>query len=210
MKPQVEHVRLKVVTGQPGPARLSRRELEQRLRAMDAALQRTQRRLSDLQVLAYADPLTGLQNRRAFDERLDQELARTQRSGASFGVMAIDVNDLKLINDTQGHGAGDLLIQRVADHLRATFRAYDVVCRVGGDEFQVLLPGVERRHCEAAATRLMQALPRGVSVSVGISVYGDDGKSARELVRCADAAMYAHKRLQKSQRSHGHGSLVAV
>jgi diguanylate cyclase (GGDEF)-like protein len=177
-------------------ARQSRRELERQLRDALTALHQ-------LQSLAYTDPLTGLANRRAFDARLDEELSRSSRSEAPFTVLAIDVNGFKAVNDTLGHAAGDALLCRLAELLKATLRGHDVIARAGGDEFLVILPAANRLHAAAAASRLFLAMAAlkldgpPVSLAIGAATYGVDGDTAHGLVAHADLEMYADKRRRK-------------
>lgn len=193
-------------TSRDRDSRLSRSELERRLRQMDKQLQGALEQLEVAQQLAYRDPLTGLKNRRAFDEAMTQELARIQRRpGSGFGILAIDVNDFKTINDTLGHATGDAVLVAVARHLEKTLRGYDVVCRTGGDEFLVILPEAGAVNCSAAASRVVRGLsdlgvpgvPR-VSLAIGWAVAPEGGCSISELTQKADLAMYEDKARAKA------------
>jgi diguanylate cyclase (GGDEF)-like protein/PAS domain S-box-containing protein len=153
--------------------------------------------------LAYHDPLTGLPNRRLFNDRLAVALAQAHRRRQPLAVLFLDLDHFKLINDSFGHGLGDLLLQRAALRLIASVREGDTVARLGGDEFILLLPGLGRaedvgRVAEKVLDALRQPLLLGereltVSASMGISVYPDDGADVESLVKNADAAMYRAK-----------------
>lgn len=120
------------------------------LELMQAHRQQTQ--------LASTDPLTGLLNRRAFEQRLDQEVALIKRGGAPAALMLIDLDDFKSVNDTRGHQAGDQIIERFTALCRETFRQADVMSRWGGDEFMVMLPKTGMAEAQRAAERLHQRL----------------------------------------------------
>jgi diguanylate cyclase (GGDEF)-like protein/PAS domain S-box-containing protein len=153
--------------------------------------------------LANHDPLTGLPNRRLLDDRLTQALSMAQRSGHGVGVMVIDLDRFKVINDTHGHELGDRVLQAVAKRLRSTVRRVDTVARLGGDEFIVVLPEL-RRATDAmrVASKIQQQLAKPIAIarhsftvgaSIGIGVYPSDGIDPEALLRAADAAMYRAK-----------------
>ena len=149
---------------------------------------------------AYHDPLTGLPNRLMFMERLREELAE---GAGTLGVLFIDVDDFKIVNDTLGHAVGDGLLVSVAGRLRHSVRPQDMVARLGGDEFAVVLPGVEDPVAElgAVATRVLRSFEQPVHaadelVPVHLSVGIADSRRTREpdeLIREADLAMYQAK-----------------
>lgn len=153
--------------------------------------------------LAYHDPLTSLPNRLLLSDRLDQALRGADRAGKRVGVLVIDLDHFKAINDRFGHSAGDALLQDVARRLAAAIRDSDTVSRVGGDEFVVVLPGlnhaVEARLVgEKMLTLLAPAFEIAhasvpISASIGVSVYPDDGVRMEDLLEHADAAMYQSK-----------------
>jgi len=180
--------------------RVPRRELERRLR-------QAQHRMHELEQMAFTDVLTGLRNRRYLEERLQQEISRCRRkTGISFSVLAIDVNGFKQINDTQGHQAGDRLLQLISHHLTQTLRAHDVVCRTGGDEFLVVLPDAGSAEAAAAISRVVRGLHtlcpgslERVSLSIGAASFPSDGSDASTLIRAADEAMYEEKRRLKAE-----------
>ncbi len=152
---------------------------------------------------AYHDALTGLPNRSLLEDRLHQLLVMSGRQESPVAVMFIDLDRFKQVNDTLGHGAGDLLLKVVAGRIAGCLRAEDTVARLGGDEFAVLLPGVG--HPEAVATvarKLLGALAQpleiagqevSVSGSIGVSLHPPDGDDVPSLLKHADAAMYRAK-----------------
>ena len=162
-------------------------------------------RLETYRTLAYRDELTGLWNRRYFTERLTEELSRARRQPQRhFSIMMVDVNDLKTINDVHGHGEGDLVLRWVAEFLERSLRTYDVLCRVGGDEFAVLLPEIGATGSAPLLARLRAALSEartGAAFSIGLSFgcadYPEDGTTCAEIIRVADDEMYLDKRRQQ-------------
>lgn len=159
-----------------------------------------------LQHLADHDPITGLFNRRRFDEELARELASAQRYRTGGAVLALDLDNFKYINDTLGHGAGDEMIACVAGILRGRLRATNVVARLGGDEFAVILAHVDERQAQHVADDLLDAIRREAIVStakgsrrttasVGIAMFPDRAASlaSEELLVEADIAMYDAK-----------------
>ena len=149
---------------------------------------------------ATRDPLTGLPNRAAFDEALTHELAGVGRS-ASPALLLVDLDKFKLVNDRDGHLAGDAVLVAVADVLRANMRPSDVPCRLGGDEFAVVLPHTRPGHAMQVARRLLAASRKAsglssasarVTFSVGVAWLADPVDAA-ELVAVADRALYGVK-----------------
>ena len=152
-----------------------------------------------LQELSITDPLTGLRNRRAFDERLAVEFANARRVGRDLSMIMIDVDNFKRINDERGHGVGDDVLREIARLLERTVRQADLAARYGGEEFAVLLPGSSIAQAICCAERLRDALRFGrfefgpVTVSMGVASMAA-GCIAGEMVACADEALYAAKR----------------
>ena len=150
--------------------------------------------------LARHDPLTGLLNRRAFDERLRDALARAERYGHRVALLFVDLDGFKKVNDQCGHARGDELLQECAARIRSITRATDAAGRTGGDEFVVLLESIpETKSAEAYASRLLElCAPRpdraGIEASLGVALYPDHARDAESLTQAADAAMYAAKR----------------
>ena len=154
---------------------------------------------------ALYDPLTGLANRHLLMDRLDEAQRFSSRHNEKFAVMVVDLDKLKLVNDTMGHEAGDRLIQCSANALVSSMRASDTVARVGGDEFIAILKNIRdkaglERICETVrATIVSMAAAEiggepGVTCSIGIAVYPDDSTLPAEMLHMADSAMYAVKR----------------
>lgn len=153
--------------------------------------------------LAWHDPLTGLANRRLFEDRVDQELSRSQRAGDPVCLFFIDLDNFKGVNDVHGHATGDALIKEVADRLRSSIRQQDTAARVGGDEFVLLLPSIsDPKHIVELAQRTLAILRAPfvfddleitVSASIGIAVAPEHGTSYDDLVNHADHAMYRAK-----------------
>jgi diguanylate cyclase (GGDEF)-like protein len=154
--------------------------------------------LQRLEHLSMADPLTGLGNRRAFDEALAAELARARRAGSWLGLVLLDVDHFKDFNDRHGHGAGDEALTQVAQVIAGAARAEDLGCRIGGEEFALLLPGADEHAAGEVAERLRRAvearrLPVGsVTVSLGVAASRGDLEGPA-LVAVADTRLYAAK-----------------
>jgi diguanylate cyclase (GGDEF)-like protein len=149
---------------------------------------------------ASTDALTGLYNHRTFHDRLRQEVMRASMERDTVSLVMIDLDDFKKVNDVYGHGIGDQLLLQVADVLRSSVRTNDVVCRVGGEEFAVIMPSGEVESSLALAERLsaelgsLEAEAAGpLTVSTGIAVSPEHAANPRELVACAEAAMMTAK-----------------
>ncbi len=159
---------------------------------------------------ATHDPLTGLANRRLFYDRLQQAIRHANRYGSRLGILYVDLDHFKEINDRHGHHVGDAVLTEVAKRLTACIRDSDTVARLGGDEFVVLLEGVQGREDHlAVAYKIGQTLNAGtsffgldvdISASIGQAIYPDDGADEDALIRAADAAMYRVKSGRGSER----------
>ena len=153
--------------------------------------------------LAHYDVLTGLPNRSLLKDRLVQAIALAHRQGKQLALMFMDLDQFKHVNDSLGHAAGDQLLQSVAQRLVGCVRQSDTVSRQGGDEFVLMLPNIEQAEDVALSAQKMLAaiaLPHSIegcdlhiSVSIGISIYPDDGRDAETLIKNADMAMYHAK-----------------
>lgn len=156
-----------------------------------------------MEALAFLDPLTGLPNRAAMAQHFEREAARASRDQRRLGVFFLDLDNFKTVNDSLGHPAGDALLRQVAEALLSVVRKGDVVSRIGGDEFMVLVPDLQSDlDVPALADKLVKRLTQpfqvdGASVtatcSLGIALYPDDGHDFAELVKRADTAMYHAK-----------------
>ncbi len=183
---------------------------------MSWKLDRVRRRESEAQVaharrvehLAYHDSLTGLPNRSFFGKLLEDRVRLAGRYGHQFGLLFLDLDGFKQINDTLGHDAGDDLLREVAERLEATLRDSDVVARMGGDEFVVLLPTIESEEQVASvAQKVLDSLAQPfillgerftVTASVGVSLFPQDGGDVQALMKNADIAMYEAKEAGKN------------
>lgn len=170
--------------------------------------ERVSRAEKDLEYLASTDPLTDLPNRRAFYDELKMRLHKASAANKRVALMMVDLDNFKTVNDTLGHGAGDELLKQVAEALRNVVRPHDLVSRIGGDEFAIVLgPDASRVRARATAGRVARNLSRpfvlhgiesAVSASVGFSVYPEDTAEMAELVSNADIALYSAKSRGKS------------
>lgn len=161
----------------------------------------------ELERLALHDPLTGLHNRSVFEDRLDHALERARREDTHVGVLFLDIDRFKVVNDSLGHSVGDALLQEAADRLRGCVREADTVARMGGDEFAVLLEAVENEaEAEEAAGRVAEAFQRPfqvagteipAEVSIGLALSHHEGvEEADDLLRFSDVAMYRMKEVK--------------
>lgn len=149
--------------------------------------------VSVLRSAAMEDPLTGLANRRAWDERLEEELARSRRTGQALSVVMIDLDGFKAVNDRGGHEAGDRLLQDLSRAWQAAVRGGgDFLARLGGDEFAILAPASDAIGVRRLAKRLGEVLPAGIAVSIGVATW-DGTENASDLLRRADQTMYVTK-----------------
>lgn len=161
--------------------------------------------------LAYHDALTGLANRRFLDEELPKAMARARRNNQMLAVIMLDLDDFKPINDRWGHAVGDQLLKMLADRLRAVLREDDLAVRQGGDEFILLIEGIERKkHLYKTLDRLSlilaepYALPKQKSVvhaSMGVTLFPQDGAEPEQLLRHADAALYICKSKKRNRKN---------
>jgi diguanylate cyclase (GGDEF)-like protein/PAS domain S-box-containing protein len=173
------------------------------LKSVERTLEETNRRLT---VLATTDELTQLPNRRMFGEQLELALARARRGGLAVAILCLDLDGFKTVNDSLGHAYGDRMLVEVAGLLRASARDTDVVARVGGDEFLIMLADLDVQAApELAATVIerirdllsdpipVDAVEVRIDASVGLAIYPTDSREAAGLLAAADAAMYVGK-----------------
>ena len=171
-------------------------------------LQQKKRTENLVNYLAFHDELTSLPNRMMLNQRLDQALSRHSRAGTQLAIVFMDLDRFKVINDSLGHGAGDVLLRQVADRLRGESRKGDTVARMGGDEFVLLVENPETlMDVSACAQRVVDRLSAPyvigrndchITVSVGISIYPSDGVDSQTLLKAADVAMYGAKELGRN------------
>ena len=159
-----------------------------------------------LELQAQTDSLTGLFNHRYFHERLRAELNRASRAHDSIGVLMLDIDDFKRVNDVHGHGTGDQVLAALADVIRGSVRSSDVVCRLGGEEFGVIMAPCKGRDALTIAGRITDNVARSafdpagkLTLSMGISQGPQHAMNPRELVACAEAAMMTAKARGKNQ-----------
>lgn len=167
----------------------------------DRAVRRLADQVEELERVAYRDPLTGLLNRRAWQEAVMREEARCARNPRPVAVIVLDLDGLKRLNDDQGHRAGDVLLRLTGGLLKEILRPSDVVARIGGDEFAALLVDVTEQDPEAIAERLRNGLAaEGVRASVGAALRAD-GDRLEAAFQAADDAMYRRKGTSRRQPS---------
>ena len=170
-----------------------------------AGLSQLRRTQSQLELLATHDPLTTVLNARAFASQVAQELGRNRRYGRPLALIYLDLDDFKKVNDAHGHATGDAVLRLVADAMRSAVRQADVVGRLGGDEFGVLMPETDGSLAHAVANRLaggIRTVFRGtpsVTASIGVVAVSGTEAGSDELLRKADQAMYEAKRAGKDR-----------
>jgi diguanylate cyclase (GGDEF)-like protein/PAS domain S-box-containing protein len=188
-----------------GQVRAAHEALERTVEERTTALRDAQARA---QHLADHDALTGLPNRRLLEDRLTQAIALSRRNHKLTAVMFVDLDRFKGVNDSLGHSAGDALLKEVSRRLVSQLRVGDTICRIGGDEFVIVLPEVKRSSDVAqVAAKVIEQLAAPLVIdgrdlivtgSIGIAVFPDDGDDAETLIRSADAAMYHAKELGRA------------
>jgi len=175
----------------------------QDITARKAAEERLERLHQELYTQARHDALTGRPNRALFQDRLAQTLRGAERTGDPVGLLLLDLDGFKAVNDTLGHAAGDQLLQEVGRRMQQVVRTSDTVARLGGDEFVLLLPSPGSSGAIEVASNVRAAVPEPISLngqrvtvdsSIGVALYPTDGKDPSTLLRQADAAMYVAKR----------------
>ncbi len=209
---RVHDISLRTFAGELLPVALSFSPLSKLPRSMvvmvlDMSVERALH--AQLESQAITDPLTGLLNRRGFHQALESLLARVARNGKRIAVLYLDLDGFKRINDSLGHVAGDQVLQHVAEQLRTGLRPYDILARVGGDEFTVLLDSLEQpEYAAKVAEKLIDMISvrhsiDGVEVTLGVSIgiasFPECGQDIEGLLRAADMAMYEAKRAGRQQ-----------
>jgi len=159
---------------------------------------------SAMRDMAYHDALTGLPNRILLNDRLEMSLLQAQRNKSLVGLLYIDFDRFKQINDNLGHDIGDQLLQAVGNRLKECLRQQDTVARLGGDEFILLLPDISSQEdAGKLAQKLLEKIrptffiedhELNITLSIGVGLYPIDGKDVKSLIRCADEALYMAKK----------------
>jgi len=188
------------------------RKISQKSQLIDEQMVELECSRAALRQEATHDPLTGLANRRLLYDRLQQAIRHANRYGGKVGILYVDLDRFKAINDQHGHHVGDAVLTEVAKRLSSSIRDSDSVARLGGDEFVVLLDGVQgREEFIATAHKIGEALNTDsqffgldveIAASIGQALYPDDGADEDALMRAADAAMYRVKSGSESVRQH--------
>jgi diguanylate cyclase (GGDEF)-like protein len=178
-----------------------------------------QRLMRELENLSRRDGLTGALNRRSFDESLGQEFARARRHGHHLGLVMLDIDHFKGINDTYGHPGGDTVLRLFAETVASTLREGDALFRYGGEEFAALLPHADAKGALAAATRMVARVaqtpvmvhgrPVAITTSAGVVSLGSANRAGADLTAAADSALYEAKK-QGRNRAVLHGRRLAV
>ncbi|MDJ0777041.1 MAG: PAS domain-containing protein [Gammaproteobacteria bacterium] len=184
------------------------RELANTVKQLQDEVKEREKIAAELDFLANHDALTGLPSLRLCKDRLDQSLAEARRNRQTSAVMFLDLDGFKEINDEHGHEVGDLVLKVIADRIKAEIRETDTVARIGGDEFVIILSSLpDLAISERIAGNLIEQVAQpiqieqihlGVSSSIGIALYPDNGTTAEQLIRAADKAMYQVKRAGKN------------
>ena len=164
----------------------------------------------ELDHLAYTDALTGLNNRRFLIQELERHVEMFKRYHHPFSLMMLDLDNLKWVNDTLGHHAGDAALTHLSTLLKASIRDVDIACRYGGDEFLLLMPDTSRSAVEVVEARITESLRKTklkvehslitLEASVGNASCPEDGMEAEELLREADASLYRRKQQKARER----------
>jgi len=188
------------------------RNVSQKSQLIEKQMVELERSRAALHQEATHDPLTGLANRRLFYDRLQQAIRHAHRYGGKVGLLYVDLDRFKAINDQHGHHVGDAVLTEVAKRLTSSIRGSDSVARLGGDEFVVLLDGVQgREEFLATAHKIEEVLNADthffgldveIAASIGQALFPDDGADEDALIRAADAAMYRVKSGCESERQH--------
>lgn len=160
--------------------------------------------------LILQDELTKVYNRRYFQQRLEEEIARIERAGGVFSIAMLDIDNFKDINDTYGHPVGDEVLIKYVERIRSGLRTSDNICRFGGDEFVVIMPNTNQREARAAMERLEKLISMSpleckknkrtilVTSSIGLATYPFNGGNPEQLINCADQNLYYKKQMKRN------------
>jgi len=165
---------------------------------------------ADFREASVRDPLTGLFNRRYLEETLKREIKRAEREAYSLGIIMIDIDHFKQVNDTHGHAAGDAFLKEFGKMLKDQIRQYDVVCRYGGEEFVLMMPGISLDFAIKRAESLLdktkalrilynENVLESVTISLGVAVFPEHGSTGEEVLRSADEALYLAKKAGRNR-----------
>jgi diguanylate cyclase (GGDEF)-like protein len=178
--------------------------IDKYLRLTANKLHRHTLELEELAEQVIRDPLTGLFNRRYLEESFGREIGRAKRGKSPIGVLMIDIDHFKRINDSFGHAAGDTVLAAVARCMRSLTRSEDILCRYGGEEFTLVMTGASREVARERAELIRKGVRRleiesggravgQVTISIGVAIYPEDGANMEETMRASDAALYFAK-----------------
>jgi diguanylate cyclase (GGDEF)-like protein len=184
-------------------------ELNQVNRELETRIEEIQKLQNQLREESIRDPLTGLYNRRYLEDAVEREFARALRDQYPVGIIMVDIDHFKKVNDSFGHISGDVVLQKLANLFLNSFRLEDIICRFGGEEFIIVMPAtsaftaierVEEFRITLENT-VMDILgnPIHITISAGVSVFPDDGRSFEDVIHAADQAMYKAKAAGRNQ-----------
>lgn len=195
----------------PSPSEKSMQQQVLLMRSIATLVELAIRNQSTMEKLVFVDPLTGVYNRGFYERQVALEIERAHRTNRKFGLLVLDVDDFKQINDQYGHRAGDQVLSQLARELQSKMRKIDLLFRYGGEEFVVLLPGAEQEETERTGERLRRIIDEmtmdienvpgdlQVTISVGAAVFPDQSRTQSGIFKAADEAMYRAKKQGKNR-----------